>query len=156
MLWVVDGAAINRVARDSSNYNSAFAHLTDLVNAGELTFCDQVVGELQRTAEGDPGLLWADTVKALRSHTTAPYTTQRWVLANVEDVVDPDDRYDAAAYVVAQAKALRDTGNNHLTVVTEDLADKPTRRALSHICEELSIPWTQVPDMMAANGVPWP
>jgi hypothetical protein len=154
--WVVDGAAINRVARDSSNYNYAFAHLTDLVNASELTFCDQVVAELERTAEGDPGLLWADTVKALRSHSTAPYTTQRWVLANVDDVVDPDDRYDAAPYVVAQAKALRDTGNDQLAVVTEDLADKPTRRALADICDELEIPWVEVPDMMAASGFTWP
>lgn len=156
MKWVLDGSAINHVARASANFNTTFAALTPLVVAGELTFCDQVVVELGRTAEGDAGSLWADTVKGQRVHETAPYATQRWVVQNVERIVDTDDRYDCAAQVLAQARSLIENGAEELAVVTEDTEDKPTRRALSDACDALGIPWLGVPGMMAACAIPWP
>jgi integrase len=100
----MDSSAINRVATESSNYNATFTFLTTLVARAELTFCDQVIVELDRTADGDPGPLWAATVKDQRVDVGASYSTQRWVLSNVADILDEDDAYDAAPYVVAQAK----------------------------------------------------
>ena len=124
----MDSSAINRVATESSNYNATFTFLTTLVARAELTFCDQVIVELDRTADGDPGPLWAATVKDQRVDVGASYSTQRWVLSNVADIVDEDDAYDAAPYVVAQAKSLRDQGEESVTIVSEDDADKPTRK----------------------------
>lgn len=155
MKWVIDSSAINYVATESRDYSATFASLTQLVSAAELTFCDEVVVELERTAP-DAALLWAQTVKEQRAHSTAPYATQRWVLYNVDGVVDPDDRYDAAAQVIAQARALMNGGEEELAVVTEDTVDKPTRRAISSICQELDIPWTTVPDMMGEADITWP
>jgi uncharacterized protein DUF4411 len=152
----MDSSAINLVAAESSNYNAAFERLTDLVKEAELTFCDQVVIELERTAEGDPGPLWATTVKDRRVDTGASYSTQRWVLSNVSDIVDPDDSVDAAPYVVAQAKSLQDQGEKELNVVTEDIADKPTRRSILSVCQQLGIPCIRVAEMMRSCEHPWP
>jgi len=154
--WVLDSAAINYVATQSRNYNAAFNRLTELVNGGELTFCDQVVAELERTAEGEPGPLWAATVKDQRADPGATYSAQRWVLSNVEDIVDDDDPVDAAPYVVAHAKSLQDEGESEITVVTEDTADKPTRKAIRTVCAQLAIPCLSVADMMQACGHQWP
>lgn len=152
----MDSAAINHVASHSRNYNEVFNRLTDLVKGAELTFCDQVVAELERTAEGEPGPLWAATVRDQRVDKGAPYAAQRWVLQNVEDIVDEDDPVDAAPYVVAHAKSLQDQGETEITVVTEDTADKPTRKSIRTVCEELSIPCLSVAEMMRACGHRWP
>ena len=152
----MDSSAINRVATESSNYNVAFTFLTDLVAKAELTFCDQVIAELDRTAEGDPGPLWATTVKDRRVDKGASYSTQRWVLSNVADIVDEDDPYDAAPYVVAQARSLQDQGEDGVTIVSEDITDKPTRKSIRSVCSHLSIPCVGVPEMMRACGHPWP
>lgn len=155
MKWTIDGAAINRIAEQSSNYNAAFDAMTKLVADGELTFCDELVGELQRTAENEPGALWANTVKSQRQNTGAGMATLGWVMRNVKAVQDPEDRHDAAPHVIAQARALA-ADHPGLAVVTEDILEKPTRRALSDVCDELQIPWLQVPDWMRLRGVPWP
>ena len=156
MKWLMDSSAINRVATESSNYNATFTFLTTLVARAELTFCDQVIVELDRTADGDPGPLWAATVKDQRVDVGASYSTQRWVLSNVADIVDEDDAYDAAPYVVAQAKSLRDQGEDSVTIVSEDDADKPTRKSIRSVCAQLSIPCVGVDDMMGVCGHPWP
>ncbi len=155
MNWAIDGSAINRIAAESSNYNVTFSALTELVEDGELCFADEVVDELERTAENEPGALWAATVKDRRHHKGANMTTQAWVVRNVEDIVDEGARNDAMPQVLAQARALSQEGNN-ITVVTEDVVKKPTRRALSDACGELGINWMQVPEFLAACGIPWP
>lgn len=154
-MWLMDGSAINRVAREAVDYNRIFAALTDMVAAGELSFCDHVVHELDRTGEGGTGLLWARTVKGQRQHKGASYAVQRWVIHNVAELVDLDDLVDAAAQVIAQAKAIVDDGTQ-ATLVTDDVVEKPTRRALSDVCDELAIPWVDVPVMMASCAIPWP
>lgn len=155
MNWAIDGSAINRIAAESLNYNATFSALTELVEDGKLCFADEVIDELERTAENEPGALWAATVKGQRHHKGANMSTQAWVVRNVEDIVDEGARNDAMPQVLAQVRALRQEGNN-TTVVTEDLIAKPTRRALSDACVELGIDWVQVPDFMAACSVPWP
>ncbi|MGK2938486.1 MAG: DUF4411 family protein [Solirubrobacteraceae bacterium] len=155
MRWTIDGSAINRIAAESNNYNAVFAALTELVEDDELTFCDELVEELQRTAENEPGALWAASVKGQRNHKGAGMTTLSWVMRNVEGIVDEQGRNDAMPYVLAQARALNNDGHI-VTVITEDVHEKPTRRALSDACDELGIPWIQVPRLCAACGVAWP
>jgi len=155
MRWTIDGSAINRIATESSNYNTAFDALTDMIANSELCFCDEVVDELERTAENEPGALWAATVKGQRQHTGASMTTIAWIARNVKDVVDPAGRHDAMPSVLAHAYALGEEGQE-ITVVTEDILEKPTRRALSHACDELSIEWVQVPEWLTSCGLPWP
>ncbi len=156
MKWLCDGSAINRIARESENYNVVFERLTKLVAESELTFCDGTVTELERTAEGDPAALWVTTVKDRRVDTGPPYPTLRWVGENCQEIVDEDDRYDFAAEVLAHAKSLRDNGASQLQVVTEDTADKPTRISLATACASLEIASMRVDAMMAASGIPWP
>jgi hypothetical protein len=153
--WKIDGSAINRIAAESTNYNATFAELTTLVVDGKLCFCNEVVDELERTAENEPGALWAATVKAQRHHTGASMTTQRWVMHNVDHIVDQGARNDAMPYVLAQARALQQEGHQ-IEVITEDLLEKPTRRALSAACNELGIGWLRVPAWMASCRITWP
>jgi hypothetical protein len=156
VIWLCDGSAINRIARESKNYNVVFERLTKLVAEAKLTFCDGTLAELERTAEGDPAALWVSTVKDQRADSVASYSTLRWVGANCKDVVDEDDRYDCAAEVLAHAKSLRDGGAGNLQVVTEDIANKPTRIALAAACASLGIASIRVDGMMAACGITWP
>lgn len=155
MRWTIDGSAINRVAAESANFNATFSQLTILVEDGELCFCDEVVDELARTAENEPGALWAVTVKGYRLHNGANMATQRWVMGNVDRIVDADARNDAMPYVLSQARALQKDGHQ-ISVVTEDVLEKPTRRALSDACDQLGIDWVQVPPWMATCGIAWP
>ncbi|MBJ7329156.1 MAG: DUF4411 family protein [Solirubrobacteraceae bacterium] len=155
MRWTIDGSAVNRIAEESGNYNAAFAAMTDLVTDGELTFCTEVCDELERTAENEPGAVWANAIKGQRQHKGASMTTLAWVIRNVGRVSDPEARYDAMPYVVSQARQLH-VDHNNLAVVTEDVLDKPTRRSLADVCDELHIPWMRVPDWMNARGVEWP
>lgn len=155
MRWTIDGSAINRIAAESTNYNVVFQKLTDLVEQDELTFCDELVDELERTAENEPGALWATSVKGQRNHKGATMPTLSWVMRNIERILDAQARNDAMPYALAQARALHNDGHN-VIVITEDVLEKPTRRALSDACDELGIPWTQVPGWCAACGLPWP
>ncbi len=155
MKWTIDGSAINWIAGQSTNFNAAFGAMTKLVADGDLSFCDELVDELHRTAENEPGALWANTVKDQRHHTGAGMATLGWVMRNVAEIQDPEDKFDAAPHVIAQARALA-ADHPSLTVVTEDVLVKPTRRALSDVCDELGIPWLRVPAWMAARGVAWP
>lgn len=153
MRWTIDGSAINRIAVESNNYNVVFSALTELVADGDLSFCDEVVEELERTAENEPGALWANAVKGQRHHTGANMTTQRWVIHTVGNIVDELARNDAMPYVLAHGHALKPEG---VTVVTEDILEKPTRRALSDACDELSLPWVQVPVWLQICNIAWP
>ena len=154
MRWVLDSSAILEVARGSSDYRDTFSDMTDLVDDGEMTFADKVPAELRRTDEEGPACLWADTVKAQRQHKAPKYSVRRWVADNVDGLIDPDDLRDAAPEVVAQAKELL-KDHEELTVVTEDVYDKPSRKAMSTVCDELGIPWVPVETMVATAGLRW-
>lgn len=143
------------MAVESINYNATFDDLTARIVDGTLCFCDQVVEELNRTAESEPGALWVATVKRLRQHSGAAMATIRWVTQNVPRLIDPGARNDAAPYVLAQARSLDQDGHK-VAIVTEDLHDKPTRRALSDACDHLQIPWLQVPEWTNQCGINWP
>lgn len=154
MRWIIDGSAINRIATESKDCASVFTSLTPFVESGDLSFCDEVVSELERTAD-NAALVWASTAKGHRHHTGAGMSTRRWIAFNVSEIVDPEGRHDAAPEVLAQARSLI-TDGHPITVVTEDLLGKPTRASLTHACARLSIPWCQVPELMSACSISWP
>lgn len=155
MKWVIDASAVNYIAARSSNYNAVFSELTQLVADGELSFCDEVCDELDRTAENEPGALWATTVRGQRQDGGAGIAATSWVIRNVRDIVDPDARHDSMPYVLALARMFQQDGHQ-ITVITEDSLEKPTRRALSEACTELSIASCDVAEWMATLGIPWP
>jgi len=137
VLYVLDGPAVVSVPLEVDDANVVFLAMTDLLDNGDLCFCNEVVDELERTARGEPPLVWAKTAGPNRAHKGAAYDYWEWVAHKFEAIIDTtarDTQVSAALQVVAQALELRDAGRD-VTVVSEDRRPKPTRASVLEVCE---------------------
>lgn len=142
VLYVLDGPAIVTVSLEVSDDNEVFMGLTDLLDDGEVCFCDEVVPELERLAKGDPALTWAKTAAPNRAYKGASYLTIEFVAQDFKEIIDTtarDTQESAALYVVAQALELRDNGVE-VTVVSQDRHSKPTRASVLEACQHFGLP----------------
>lgn len=122
--------------------NMVYDGLTDLVNKRQLCFCDEVVVELERIARREYPLTWAKGIAGNRTNRGAGYGSAVWVGHDFSSIVDPTAKASAesaALYVVAQAVELDKAAD--VTVVTEDLKEKPTRSCVRQACEHFNIRW---------------
>ena len=62
MLNVLDCSALLELPEMVADLGSALDTFTDLVDDGELTFCDEVLAELKKRALGDAVYTWAKAV----------------------------------------------------------------------------------------------
>jgi hypothetical protein len=135
-MYVLDGPAIVSVPLLVADANRVFLGLTALMREQNLCFCDEVITELKRTARGEAPLVWVEGCAASRPHRGATYNFIIWVTTDYRDLVDETTRdtlASAAVYVVAQALALREAGQD-VTVVSEDRLPKPTRASGHDAC----------------------
>jgi hypothetical protein len=155
MIYVLDGPAIVSVALVAPDPSTAFIGMTDLLNGGKLCFPNEVVDELERIARKEEPLVWAKGCAPSRTNKGAPYTFIEWVGQDFDDLIDTtarDTQESGAVYVIAQALALKDAGLA-VTVVTNDVREKPTRASTQQACEHFKIPCMEVADFLAAVGL---
>jgi hypothetical protein len=121
-----------------------------------LCFPGEVVEELERLAKEEAALIWAKTAASARCHKGAQFNYVSWVLEVCEDLVDKSalaSQEPAAPYVAAQALELQ-TENVDVTVVTEDVLEKPTRKCLAEACDDLELPYVRVEQFLEETGLP--
>jgi hypothetical protein len=124
--------------------------MTDLVNESKLCFPTEVVEELERLAKAEAAFIWAKAVAGSRCHKGAPYNYTAWVLETCADIVDETalaSQEPAAPFVAAQGVQLQDE-DIEMTVVTEDVLEKPTRMCLWKACAELELPRMRLEDFL--------
>jgi len=122
--------------RDSGTAQAILNGLSTMVQDGSLCFCEQVVNELDWSADGEVTLLWAKATTGSLAHKGADYSLVEWVGIRFGALIDDSaraSRESAAPYVVAQALSFQ-RKRAKVTVVTEDLASKPTRASLAEAC----------------------
>jgi rRNA maturation endonuclease Nob1 len=156
LLYVVDTAALLTIQNDRSDGPNCFLGLTDLINESKLCFPTEVVEELERLAKEEAALIWAKTAASARCHKGAPFNYVSWVLEVCEDLVDKSalaSQEPAAPYVAAQALELK-TENVEVTVVTEDVLEKPTRKCLLQACQDLELPYLRLDQFLNEVGLP--
>jgi hypothetical protein len=156
---VIDGSAIVSVSiefKDPIKANPVYIGMTDLLNRGDLCFCDQVVEELERTVRAEPPLMWASGCATGRPHKGAQYPAIEYVAQDFTAIIDGtvrDTQEPAALYVVAQALELQN-GGHQITVVSEDRLVKPTRASLLEGCEHFSIRCIPLLPFLSETGIP--
>jgi hypothetical protein len=154
-MYVLDGPAIVSVPLQVANPSDVFLGLTDLLDARELCFCNEVLDELDRIAKGEPALVWARSSAPNRAHKGSAYRYSVWVGHDFRELTDTtarDTQESAATYVVAQALELRDAGED-VTVVSEDRRPKPTRASLLQACEHFGLLCISVREFLVEVGL---
>ncbi len=155
MLYVLDGPAILSVSLEVSDENAVFVGLSELLDDGDLCFCDEVLPELDRLAKGEAGRTWARTAAPNRAHKGASYLAIEFVAQDFSEIIDTtarDTQESAALYVVAQALELRDAGRE-VIVVSQDRRPKPTRASVLEACEHFGLPCISLPEFLEQVGL---
>jgi hypothetical protein len=155
VLFVVDATAIVSVPRLVGNPDEVFEGLSDAVADSDLCYCNEVLDELARIARDTDALNWARTNSVNRCHNGAGLNALEWVghdFGEIVDVTTRDTQEPASQYVIAQALELRE--NKHeITVVTEDIREKPTRASLREACEHFRLPWINCLELLDELGL---
>jgi hypothetical protein len=155
VIYVLDGPAIVSVPLVVPDPSGAFLGMTDLLSDGKLCFPNEVVVELERIARNEPPLVWAKGCAPNRAHKGAPYGFIEWVGRDFPSLIDPtarDTHESGAVYVVAQALALADADVS-VTVVTNDVREKPTRASTLQACEHFELSCLELRDFLEAVGL---
>jgi Domain of unknown function (DUF4411) len=156
LLYVVDTAALLSIQNGRPDSANCFLGMTDLVNESRLCFPTEVVEELERLAKEEGALVWAKTAASSRCHKGAQYNYVAWVLETCEDIVDKSaqaSQEPAVPYVAAQALELK-TEKFDVSIVTEDILEKPTRMCLRQACEDLEIPHMRIQKFFEETNMP--
>ena len=154
LVYVIDVSAVIAVQLQASDPDACFVRMIDLAGDGRLTFPNEVLDELERLARDEPALGWAKGVAPLREHKGAPYTYPAWVLSQFDVILDRTasaSNEPSAVFVIAQALQLAESRD--VTVVTEDVREKPTRACLRDACERFNLRWIQVPEFLDETGI---
>jgi hypothetical protein len=149
-LWVIDTSSIVEIRRGlvpSTSIPNVYRALGRLVDANSLVYPKQVLGELEEYTgfvKNKPDLPyeWAKKHEGQATRFGFDDKNLSKVLSHsiVRRVVDPDKsgREEADPYVLELATRLRDSGH-HVTVITEDRKNKPTKLSLDSACGLLRI-----------------
>lgn len=155
MIYVVDGPAIVSVPLIAPDPSAVFLGMTDLLNDGNLCFPNEVVDELERTARKESPLMWAKGCAPNRTNKGAPYRFIEWVGQDFPSLIDAtarDTHETGAVYVVAQALALKEA-KIAVSVVTNDIREKPTRASTLQACEHFKLPCLELAEFLATVGL---
>jgi len=127
--------------------------LETLVEAGRLTFPREVAREVKDVAHPDAPGVWVHGVEKKSRHPRDPDdATVRRVLAAAPDLIDPDSSHEADPYVIAVAIELEAAG--HLpTVVSEDVADRPSHTSVRTACQRLHVRHARLADLINDIGL---
>ena len=135
-----------------ADLGSALDTFTDLVDDGELTFCDEVLAELKKRALGDAVYTWAKAVAPNRCHFGADWARQRLVPEQFPSIVDPDDELCSAPAAVAHGLALHGNGGA-VRVVTAEWTEKVTRSCVRSACQHFGLVVVRIEDLGAELGL---
>jgi hypothetical protein len=150
VIYVCDVSALIAIADLTSRPAAVFAVLTDCVNTDVLCYCDEVMTELDD--RDDEAAMWARAAASDRCNPGATFSTVDWVVKELPALVDTiTTRESAAAPVIAQAVSLRDAGED-VTVVTEEIQERPARISVGAACGRLGIPAIGMRAFLEANG----
>ncbi|MBI2916777.1 MAG: DUF4411 family protein [Chloroflexi bacterium] len=156
-VWVLDTSSVicPKELAQPQHQPDVFAHMTQLVQQGQIGFPKQVLEELQRYAKEDLPLQWARANYNRKAFPNPSMETLRRVMAIAGDVVDPMKlRPDADPYVLAMALEFLDEGRD-VVVVTEDTVDRPSHISMATACDRLKLKWSTMRDFLADKGI-WP
>lgn len=157
MRFVFDASSLLEIPFQCSNHNHVLNELTELIQAEEATFCDPVREEIARKAKDEPIHVWIKAVEKQRCENalSPDWARVRWVQEQVTGLVDEDGRYEQSVpYVIAQAYELREVyAYTEVWIVTEETADKPTRKGLGTACDELALPYVTLLECLSDYGI---
>jgi hypothetical protein len=154
-MYVIDGPAIVSVAIRVADPSQVYLGMTDLLDAGQLCFPNEVLEELERTARNEQPLVWARGCSPNRTHKGAAYNYIEWVGHDFPRLIDTtarDTQESGAVYVVAQALAL-DDAKVEVAVVSEDVLPKPTRASVHEACEHFELPRLRLLEFLDEAGL---
>jgi len=148
---VIDTSSITEVRRhlvSGPDLERVYSELSGIVDAGNLVFPKQVLGELEEYTGStrntpDPPYQWAKRNEAQATRFGFDPHNLRTVLAHpvARRVLDPakaGGKEEADPYVLELATRLRAAGHQ-VTVLTEDRRNKPMKLSLHSACGVLNI-----------------
>jgi hypothetical protein len=151
MLHVIDAPAINYVGR-KIEAPAIFDALHDHIQEEKLCFPDEVLEELKRLAKGEFTYSWVKAAAVSRFNKGAAYKHYVAVTSQVTELIDIYAEHESScAAVLAQAYSLILAGHP-VTVITEDVRDKPTRISLAAACERMHMTWCRLDQYLHICG----
>jgi hypothetical protein len=153
-LHVVDATALLCIEDvvEPGDYQVTLDDLTDCVEAGTLTFPNEVVLDLERRARGEPLFTWIKAVAPSRAHRAVAFKHTQWVLGQHRALHDPDSAVDSPTAVAAMVRSLVVSGVAH-HLVTEDVGSKPNRATLRNAASAVGWKCAGIRDGLACMGL---
>ena len=157
-VWVADSSSLILVRETVSRANEQiiWTAFSKLAATDELVWPPEVTQEIEWGARQDTVMNW------VRSHKngcerTAGLETVKSVLSVAQTLIDPDSpREQADPYVIALARDLLDVGGlfqPRVTIITDDLRDKPTKMSLSSAAGLMSVPTVPLRAFLISRGL---
>ena len=158
---VIDSSSILQVRRAvvRADQPGVFQRLTEIVQRDQLVFPKEVLAELERWSNPNPGspdlpLNWAHANSARETQNEVPIDTLKDVISRVSDIFDPNKSGvdEADPYVLALAIHLQSQGLS-VTVLTEERKDRPNKVSMNTACGELGLVCLPVERFLRINGI---
>jgi hypothetical protein len=141
-VWVFDASSIIQVKHDvrAGDQWGVLRGLEELVGAGALAFPREVAREVKAAAHPDAPGVWLAGVEGKLRHPLDPdVNIVAEVMASAAGgVVDAEKPIDGDPYVLALALQLSRAGYD-VSVVTEDVNDRPNRLSMATACDHLGL-----------------
>jgi hypothetical protein len=130
-------------------------HLATELEAGELTFPDEIVPLVQRLGKDDHIGTWITPAKAMRQTHPVGWSCIARVKNRLPALAPEDEVTEhPRLYVVAQALELLESGSwGGIEVITEELDEYPTHMGVGEACHELGITCYDLDEYLQRSGV---
>lgn len=126
------------------DYPSGLDQMESLLDQGLMTFCDDVIKDLEIIARGEPILYWAKSVRDQRFHKSADWPTQAAVSRRCPKVIDAGADSSPQLCALAQAYDLFSDASQEVTLVTNDYGSKPLRISVEDAAATIELPSIRV------------
>lgn len=154
-IWVFDASSIIQIKHDvrAGDQWGVLRRLEDLVEAGTLAIPREVAREVRAAAHPDAPGVWVAGVEGKLEHPLDPDVNilSEVMASPAGRVVDTEKPIDGDPYVLALALQLSRAGCE-VSVVTEDVNDRPNRISMATACDHLNLSHIRLNDFLAETS----